>query len=66
MVEIFNRFLATLPMNTRKIFVRRYWYLSPVKEIAADYSFSESKVKMTLLRARNELKQILEKEGITL
>ncbi|MGL5255368.1 MAG: RNA polymerase sigma factor [Brevinema sp.] len=66
LVEIFNRFLATLPMNTRKIFVRRYWYLSPVKEIAADYSFSESKVKMTLLRARNELKQILEKEGITL
>ncbi|MDD2959384.1 MAG: sigma factor-like helix-turn-helix DNA-binding protein [Lachnospiraceae bacterium] len=66
LVEIFNRFLATLPMETRKVFMRWYWYLSPIKEIAEDYSFSESKVKMTLLRARNELKQILEKEGITL
>lgn len=66
LVEIFNRFLATLPTDTRKVFMRRYWYLSPIKEIAEDYGFSESKVKMTLLRARNELKQILEKEGIKL
>lgn len=66
LVEIFNRFLATLSTDTRKVFVRRYWYLSTIKEISEDYSFSESKVKMTLLRARNELKQILEKEGITL
>ena len=66
LVEIFNRFLATLPMNTRKIFVRRYWYLSPVKEIAADYSFSESKVKMTLLRTREKLRLRLKKEGIFL
>ncbi|MBR5565992.1 MAG: sigma-70 family RNA polymerase sigma factor [Roseburia sp.] len=66
LAEIFNRFLARLPTNTRKIFMRRYWYLSPVKEIAADYNYSESKVKMILLRARNELKQLLEKEGVVL
>lgn len=66
LIEIFNRFLASLPTNTRKVFIRRYWYLSPIKEIATDYRFSESKVKMTLLRARNELKQILEKEGVIL
>lgn len=63
---ILNSFLADLPADTRKIFMRRYWYLSPIKEIAADYGFSESKVKMTLFRARNELKQILEKGGIAL
>lgn len=66
LAEIFNRFLAGLPTNTRKIFMRRYWYLSPIKEIAADYNYSESKVKMTLLRARNELKLLLEKEGVVL
>lgn len=65
-VDVFNRFLASLSAQQRKIFVRRYWYFSTVKEIAADYAISESKVKMTLLRARNKLKQLLEKEGITL
>ena len=46
--------------------MRRYWYLSPIAEIAADYSMSESKVKMSLLRSRNALKQVLEEEGIDL
>lgn len=66
LVELFNHFLATLPQEVRKIFMRRYWYLSSIKEIAEDYGFNESKVKMILLRARNELKQILEKEGVVL
>jgi len=64
--EIFNRFLDSLPKEKRKIFMRRYWYLSPVAEIAKDYSISESKVKMSLLRSRKALKQVLEKEGINL
>lgn len=64
--EIFNRFLSELQAEARKLFMRRYWYLSPIKEIAADYGISESKVKMVLLRSRNALKLILEKEGIVL
>ena len=35
-----------------------------IKEIAAEMDISESKVKMTLLRCRNELKKALEKEGV--
>ena len=66
LAEIFNRFLAALPKEKRMIFMRRYWYLSPIAEIAADYSISESKVKMSLLRSRNALKQVLEEEGIDL
>lgn len=66
LAEVFNRFLASLPKEKRKIFMRRYWYLSPVAEIAENYSISESKVKMSLLRTRNELKLVLEKEGIDL
>lgn len=30
LLEIFNRFLATLPTETRKAFMRWYWYLSSV------------------------------------
>jgi len=66
LVDVFNRFLASLTVEQRKIFMRRYWYLSPVKEIATDYGMGESKVKMSLLRSRNELKHLLEKEGVSL
>lgn len=66
LAEVFNRFLGSLSAEQRKIFLRRYWYLSPVKEIAADYGMGESKVKMSLLRSRNELRSLLEKEGVSL
>lgn len=63
LADTINRFLADLPSETRKFFVRRYWYLSSVREIASDYGVSESKVKMSLVRTRKKLKKILEKEG---
>ncbi|MBO5352700.1 MAG: RNA polymerase sigma factor [Lachnospiraceae bacterium] len=66
LVETLNHFLAGLSPEKRKMFLRRYWYLSSIQEIAADFAVSESKVKMTLFRLRNKLKQILEKEGIYL
>lgn len=66
LLDVFNRFLADLPMETRKVFMRRYWYFSSVKDIALDYGMSESKVKMTLLRTRKKLKQRLEEEDITI
>ena len=66
LAEILNDFVGALPMQARKIFVRRYWYMSSVKEIAGDFDFTESKVKMILLRARNELKERLGKEGIVI
>ena len=64
--DALNGFLGSLKPEHRKIFLRRYWYLSPVKEIAEDYSISESKVKMILLRTREKLIVHLEREGIGL
>ena len=46
------------------IFLRRYWYLSSIKEIAKDLGMSESKIKMMLLRLRKEFRTYLEKEGV--
>ena len=66
LADVLNRFLASMPAEKRIIFMRRYWYLSPVAEIASDLAISESKVKMSLLRSRNELKEYLEKEGVGL
>lgn len=59
-----NGFLAELPAKTRIIFMRRYWYLCSVKEIAESMRMSESNVKVTLLRTRQKFKEYLEKEGI--
>lgn len=64
--EAFDRFLHTLPPARRRIFLRRYWYVSSIREIARDYGLGESNVKMQLLRTRRELKTFLEKEGIDL
>lgn len=64
--ETLDRFLENLSADARKIFVRRYWYMSSVKEIAEEYGLSESKVTVTLFRTRQKLKTVLEKEGIVL
>ncbi len=47
----------------RSVFLCRYWYLAPVKEIASRFGFSEAKVKSMLMRSRRKLKTELEKEG---
>lgn len=64
--EALDRFLAGLSRENRVIFLRRYWYFCSVKEIAAACGLSESGVKMSLLRSRRALRQLLEEEGITL
>ena len=46
--------------------MERYWYFASIKEIASKYEMSESKVKMTLHRTREKLKEQLEREGIVL
>ncbi|SFC49668.1 RNA polymerase sigma factor [Ruminococcus albus] len=61
--QLLDSFLGTLDDGTRKIFVRRYWYMSSVKEIAHSYKLSESAVKMRLKRTREALKKYLEQEG---
>ena len=61
-----NDFLCSLDPEKRIIFMQRYWYMMPVKAIAAEHSSTDSRIKMILLRTRNELKEHLIKEGITL
>ena len=62
---LLNEFLGTLPEESRKIFLRRYWYADSITEIAQRYQMGESKVKTRLFRTRNALRSFLEKEGIT-
>ena len=62
--ELISSFLRSQKPEVRKVFVRRYWYFDSVSDIAARYSFSESKVKSMLFHTRNKLKKFLMKEGI--
>ena len=61
-----NAFLRELPLKTRNIFLRRYWYASSLAEIAAEYAMKESAVGMLLLITRNKLKSHLQKAGFNL
>ena len=64
--DVLDRFLAALSPEARKIFVRRYWYMSSLKEIAEEYGISEGSAAVSLLRTRTKLRSVLEKEGIYL
>ncbi len=64
--ETLDRFLASLPKQTRIIFMRRYWYLCPISNIARDLGLSVSNVKVILMRTRKKLREHLEKEGISI
>ena len=61
-----NDFLSTIDEEKRNIFIRRYWYLESVADISKRFTISQSKVKTTLFRCRNGLREYLEKEGYTL
>lgn len=65
LAELLTRFLESQPEAARLMFLRRYWYGDSIREIGERYGYGESKVKVTLLRTRNRLRDYLEREGIT-
>ncbi len=64
--EAVNSFLGSLDAKQRIVFMRRYWYMMPICEIARLGGLNESNVKVMLHRTRKEFKEHLEKEGITI
>ena len=64
LADTINNFLRNLPEPERKAFIFRYWYCDTISEIAGRFGFTQSKVKMMLLRTRVKLREYLIKEGI--
>jgi RNA polymerase sigma-70 factor (ECF subfamily) len=56
-------FLRMEKESVRNVFIRKYYFLDSVSEIAKRYGFTESKVKNMLYQTRNKLKEYLIKEG---
>ena len=63
---VMNDFLRTLPKEPRAFFLRRYWYGESIREIADAFRVSEAKVKTSLFRTRQCLRETLYKEGIVI
>ena len=54
-LNILEKFLGDLKARDRDIFVRRYWYMDTIKDIAKRHGCSETKIKSSLFRSRNKL-----------
>ena len=59
-------FLRSLDRRDRIIFLQRYFYNCPIRDIAIRHGMKESAVTMLLFRTRRKLKDKLTKEGINL
>lgn len=58
-----NDFVRTLPARDADIFVARYFYAEPIREIARLHFLTENYVRVKLSRLRGKLREELEKEG---
>lgn len=57
-------FLREQPVLYADAFIRRYYHLCSIKQIADEFSISESKTKSILFRVRKKLYSFLESEGL--
>lgn len=62
--RLLDAFLRTQSDANQIIFLRRYWFVDTIAEIAARMGMSESAVQMRLGRTKAKLSAYLEKEGI--
>ncbi len=56
---LLDGFLQSLSVESRVVFMKRYFFMDSVGEIAEDLNISESKVKSLLFRARKKLKRTI-------
>ena len=62
--KMISVFLSEEKKNMRNVFIRRYFFMDSIHDIADKYSYSESKVKNMLYHTRKKLKVFLEREGV--
>lgn len=63
LTDALNHYLKNLSVEQRVIFVRRYWYMDSIEDIAKRCACSENRIKSILFRQRGKLKEYLRKEG---
>ena len=66
LTALLDRWLSTLAVEDRRMFVRRYWYGDSVKELAKRAGVRAGAITQRLYRLRLELRSLLTKEGYTI
>lgn len=61
--EAISCFLKKQPAQQRQVFLRRYFYLEDIPDIAHRYRLQEANVRMILSRTRQKLQKYLAQEG---
>ena len=61
-----DAWLGKLSREDRRLFLRRYWYGTPLQQLAKERGLSPARLAQKMLRLRRSLKTALEKEGISL
>lgn len=64
LIQVFDHFLECLSLQDRDIFIRRYWFMDSIREIAGRQGCSESRVKSSLFCSRKKLGVILKEESL--
>lgn len=64
LAEALNSFLETLDKEKRVMFVLRYFHSKSIEEISLQMRIGVPKVKTTLFRVRNSLKEYLERREL--
>lgn len=64
LTRLIEEYLDTLDKTNRLIFVRRYWYIDPIKDISEVTNLSDGAVRTRLARLREKLKEFLEERGV--
>ena len=65
LIAAIDRFLWALPERECNIFIRRYYHMDAIKDIAKRYGLSVANAKKILSRTRAKLRTFLEQEGWT-
>ena len=62
LAEVVRTFVRSLKQPDRDLFIRRYWYLDTVADLAARWDMTAGQVTMRLARNRKKLAAYLKKE----
>lgn len=64
LTQLIECFLEVQEKRKRQLFIRRYWQLEEVAELAKAFGMSENRISVTLYRLREKLRIYLQKEGV--
>lgn len=64
LAQSISAWLDGLAEDERRLFIRRYWYGDPVKELAAGQGTGANALSQRLLRLRKDLRGFLESKGV--